>query len=164
MNDLLIREDQYCQVKSRFEELTILNKYVHKPEQVPGVVVAAYGEQIKSHFSEERREYRLGLGDSGSPFTSIQHFIHCRDTTLSNVLETSFEILEGIQISAPLRRDLLKHLSLSSSSLFYLVLSRHADLPVQRHHNSNPPALFAGLQHNSSLILIIVVNAFGVIK
>ena len=87
-NHLTILKDQFCRVKRRFEELTTLNKYVHKPERVPGVVVAAYGEQIKSPVSEERCKHRLGLEESGSPFMSIP--------TLSKVLETLFDVLEGI--------------------------------------------------------------------
>ncbi len=87
-NDLTVLKDQFCRVKRRFEELTIINEYVHKPEGVPGVVVAAYGEQIKLPLSEERCKHRLGLGESGSPFTSIP--------TLSKVLETLFDALEGI--------------------------------------------------------------------
>jgi hypothetical protein len=87
-DNLTILKDQFCRVKRPFEELTILNEYVHKPEQVPGVVVAAYGEQIKLPLCEERCKHRLGLGESGSPFTSIP--------TLSKVLETLFDVLEGI--------------------------------------------------------------------
>ena len=87
-DNLTILKDQFCRVKRRFEELTILNEYVHKPGRVPGVVVAAYGEQIKLLLFEERCKHRLGLGESGSPFTSIP--------TLSKVLETLFDILEGI--------------------------------------------------------------------
>jgi hypothetical protein len=89
-NDLTVFKDQFCQVGRRFEELTILNEYVHKPERVPGVVVAPYGEIIKHPLSIKRcnLKYRLGLGESGSPFTSIP--------TLSNVLETLFDVLEGI--------------------------------------------------------------------
>ena len=86
--DLTILKDQFCRVKRRFGELTILNEYVHKPEQVPGVVVAAYGERIGSPVSKERCKHRLGLGESGSPFTGIP--------TLSKVLETLFDVLEGI--------------------------------------------------------------------
>jgi hypothetical protein len=87
-NELTVLKDQFCRVKRRFDELRILNKYVHKPERVPGVVVAAYGEQIKPPLSEERCKYRLGLEESGSPFMSIP--------TLSQVLETLFDVLEGI--------------------------------------------------------------------
>jgi hypothetical protein len=78
----------FGRVKRRFEELTILSEYVHKPEGVPGVVVAAYGESISYLWSEERCKHRLGLIESGSPFTSIP--------TLSKVLETLFDVLEGI--------------------------------------------------------------------
>ena len=87
-NNLTVLKDQFCRVKRRFEELTILNEYVHKPKRVPGVVVAVYGEQIELPLSEERCKHRLGLGESGSPFTSIP--------TLSKVLETLFDVLEGI--------------------------------------------------------------------
>jgi hypothetical protein len=87
-NDVTILKDQFCRVNRRFEELKILNEHVHKPERVPGVVVAAYGEQIKPPLSEERCKYRLGLEESGFPFMSIP--------TLSQVLETLFDVLEGI--------------------------------------------------------------------
>jgi len=91
-NDLTILKDQFCRVKRRFEELTILGKHVHNPERVPGAVVAACGERITlPQFGErpgERCKHRLGLGESGSPFTSIP--------TLSKVLETLFDVLEGI--------------------------------------------------------------------
>ena len=56
--------------------------------------MAAYGERIKSPYSKERCKHHLGLGESESPFISIP--------TLSKVLEMLFDILEGIQISAPL--------------------------------------------------------------
>ena len=94
-NNLTVLKDQFCRVERRFEELTILNEYVHKPKRVPGVVVAAYGERIKLSRSEERCKHRLGLGESGSPFTSIP--------TLSKVLETLFDVLEGIWISVAMR-------------------------------------------------------------
>jgi hypothetical protein len=91
-DNLTILKDQFCRVKRRFEELTILNEYVHKPKRVPGVVVATYGEHINLPLSlsvpKERCKHRLGLGESGSPFTSIP--------TLSKVLETLFDVLEGI--------------------------------------------------------------------
>jgi hypothetical protein len=89
-DNLTVIKDQFCRVQRRFEELTILNEYVHKPERVPGVVMAAYGEKIKlpPPLFKERCKHRLGLGESGSPFTSIP--------TLSKVLETLFDVLEGI--------------------------------------------------------------------
>ena len=86
-NDFTVLKDQLCR-RRRFTELTILDIHVHKPEGVPGVVVAAYGEKISYPLSEERCKHRLGLGESGSPFTSIP--------TLSKVLETLFDVLEGI--------------------------------------------------------------------
>ena len=87
-NDLTILKDQYCQVKRCFEELTILNEYVHKPEHVPGMVVATYGKHIKSPYSKERCKHHLRLEESRSPFMSIP--------MLSKVLEMLFDILEGI--------------------------------------------------------------------
>jgi hypothetical protein len=87
-NDLTILKDQFCRVERRFQELTILNDHVHQPEGVPGVVVVAYGEQIKHPLSKERCKHRLGLRESGSRFTSIP--------TLSKVLEMLFDVLEGI--------------------------------------------------------------------
>jgi hypothetical protein len=93
---ITIIKDQLCRVKRRFEELTILNEYVHKPEAVPGVVVAASGKRFNYPWSEERCKHRLGLIESGSPFASIP--------TLSKVLETLFDVLEGIRISVAMRR------------------------------------------------------------
>jgi hypothetical protein len=96
-DNLTVLKDQFCRVQRRFEEFTILNEYVHKPERVPGVVVAAYGGKcdlplfnLPSTQTKEgaRCKHRLGLGESGSPFTSIP--------TLSKVLETLFDVLEGI--------------------------------------------------------------------
>jgi len=90
-DDLTILKDQFCRVKRRFQEITILKEYVHNPKRVPGVVVAVYGEKIDLPQSEERCKQRLGLRESGSRFTSIP--------TLYKVLETLFDVLEGIRIS-----------------------------------------------------------------
>jgi hypothetical protein len=87
-NNLTVLKDQLCRVKRCFDEQTILNDYVHKPKGVPGVVVTTYSDRIESPVSKERCKYRLGLGESGSPFMSIP--------TLSDVLETLFDVLEGI--------------------------------------------------------------------
>ena len=86
-NDLTILKDQFSRVNRRFDERTILDMHVHNPERVPGVVVAACGETIQLPLKGERCKHRLGLGESGSPFTSIP--------TLSKVLETLFDLLEG---------------------------------------------------------------------
>ena len=94
-NDLTILKDQFCRVGRRFEEFTILTEHIHKQAWVPGVVVAAYGETAmpppRLSGSEERCKHRLGLGECGLPFTSIP--------TLYKVLETLFDVLEGISIS-----------------------------------------------------------------
>jgi hypothetical protein len=91
-NNLTVLKDQFCRVGRHFEELKILVEHVHYPERVPGVVVATCGERILlPRFGQrpvERCKHRLGLGESGSPFTSIP--------TLSKVLETLFDVLEGI--------------------------------------------------------------------
>ena len=98
-NDLTIFKDQFCRVGRCFKELDILTEHIHKQRQVPGVVVAAYGETIipprPLPGSEQRYKYRLGLGESGSPFTSIP--------TLHEVLETLFDVLEGISIPVAMR-------------------------------------------------------------
>ena len=52
------------------------------------MVVATYGEEIEPPQSKQRTKHHLGLGESGLPFMSIP--------TLSDMLETSFDILEGI--------------------------------------------------------------------
>ena len=99
--DLSILKDQFCRVGRRFREYEILTDHIHKQAVVPGVVVAAYTDTInlpgrfKSSGPNERCKHRLGLGESGSPFTSIP--------TLYNVLETLFDVLEGISISVVIR-------------------------------------------------------------
>ena len=100
-NDLTIIKDQFCRVERHFDEQTILDK-VHNPMWVPGVVVAPYGEKVelpRSALSGNRCKRRLGLGESGSPFTSIP--------TLSEVLETLFDVLEGTVFESLLQCDLL---------------------------------------------------------
>ena len=85
---LTIFKDQLCHNGRHFKELKILSGHVHKLEQVPGMVVATYGEEIEPPQSKQRTKHHLGLGESGLPFMSIP--------TLSDMLETSFDILEGI--------------------------------------------------------------------
>ena len=85
---LTIFKDQLCHKGRCFEELEILNDCVHKMELVPGMVAVTCGQKIEPPLSKERRKYRLGLGESGLPFMSIP--------TLSDMLEMSFDILEGI--------------------------------------------------------------------
>ena len=87
-NNLTVLKDQLCRIKRRFKEYTILNDYVHQSERVPGVVVATHGEEIMCPHSGERCKHRLGLEENGLPFMGI--------STLYNVLETLFDILEGI--------------------------------------------------------------------
>ena len=93
-NDLTVLKDQLCQGKC-FEELEILKEHVHSPKWVPGVVVATHGENFKPPLSKERRKYHLGFEESGSSFMSI--------LTLSNMLETLFNVLEGILISVAMQ-------------------------------------------------------------
>ena len=85
---LTIFKDQLCHKGRHFEELEILNDHVHKMELVPGVVAVAYGQKIEPPLSKERHKYCLGLGESGLPFMSIP--------ILSDMLEMSFDVLEGI--------------------------------------------------------------------
>ena len=46
-DDLTVLKDQLCRGKC-FEELEILKEHVHSPKWVPGVMVAAHGENFKS--------------------------------------------------------------------------------------------------------------------
>ncbi len=113
-NDLTILKDQFCRVGRRFKELDILTEHIHKQRQVPGVVVAAYGETIipprPLPGPEQRYKYRLGLGESGLPFTSIP--------TLYKVLETLFDVLEGISISVAIRSaDMLASIAVFAGRL-----------------------------------------------
>ena len=104
------------------------------------MVVAAYGERVESPVSDERCKHRLGLEESGSPFTGIP--------TLSKVLETLFDVLEVILISTSLRRNLLTclqvlrylrlhrnvlHRDISSGNVLYVKNLSNRPLP-------NPPA------------------------
>ena len=80
-------KEQLCRTGRRFDELTILTK-IHQPTSVPGVVEAVGGEIIAAPQSPGREMHRLGLRQTGSPFTSIP--------TAKIMLETLFDLLEGI--------------------------------------------------------------------
>ena len=80
-------KEQLCRTGRRFDELTILTK-IHQSMVVPGVVEAVDGETIEVPLSPERVKHRLGLRQTGSPFTSIR--------TAKKMLETLFDLLEGI--------------------------------------------------------------------
>ena len=86
---VVVTKDQLCRVGRRFNEQEIL-KRVHGPGRVPGVVNAGSGEVITTQLldAEGRCKRRLGLSESGSPFTSIP--------TPRKMLETLFDLLEGI--------------------------------------------------------------------
>ena len=88
-NGVAVIKDQLCRVGRRFNELEILER-VHGPGRVPGVVNAEYGEVITTQplEGEGRCKRRLGLSESGLPFTSIP--------TPQKMLETLFDLLEGI--------------------------------------------------------------------
>jgi len=94
--NLTVFKDQFCRARRRFEEREILTR-IHKQWQVPGVVVATYDEKfiLPRPGPEQRFKYRLGLGERGLPFTSI--------STPYKVLETLFDVLEGISISVAIR-------------------------------------------------------------
>ncbi len=82
-----VLKEQLCRIGRRFNELEILTK-IHQPMNVPGVVEAVGGERIAAPLSPEREKHRLGLRQTGSPFTSIR--------TAKKMLETLFDLLEGI--------------------------------------------------------------------
>ena len=88
-NGVAVIKDQLCRAGRRFNELEILEK-VHGPGRVPGVVNAEYGEVVTTQplEGEGRCKHRLGLSESGLPFTSIP--------TPRKMLETLFDLLEGI--------------------------------------------------------------------
>ena len=83
---LTVLKDQLCRTGKRFDELSMID-LVHRP-RVPGVVEAVYGETIPTLGSSGRCRHRLGLQQSGSPFTSIPN--------PQKMLETLFDLLEGI--------------------------------------------------------------------
>ena len=88
-NGVVVIKDQLCRVGRRFNELGILER-VHGPGRVPGVVTAEYSEVVATQplKGEGRCKHCLGLSELGSPFTSIP--------TLQKMLETLFDLLEGI--------------------------------------------------------------------
>jgi hypothetical protein len=91
--NLTVLKDQLCRIGKRFTEYAILDNHVHRTERVrvrvPGVVMATHDEEITYRYSrEERCKHRLGLEENGLPFTGIP--------TLYEVLETLFDVLEGI--------------------------------------------------------------------
>jgi hypothetical protein len=84
---LTVLKDQLCRIGRRFDEQTILSE-IHRSMRVPGVVEAVGGEIIEAPLSPEREKRRLGLRQTGSPFTSIP--------TAKKMLEMLFDVLEGI--------------------------------------------------------------------
>ena len=82
-----VLKEQLCRAGRRFSELTILTK-IHQPTNVPGVVEAVDGEIIAAPLSPGREKHRLGLLQTGLPFTSIR--------TVKKMLEMLFDLLEGI--------------------------------------------------------------------
>jgi hypothetical protein len=87
---VVVIKDQLCRVGRHFDELKIL-KRVHRSGRVPGVVNAKYGEVVMTPQSlkgEGMCKRHLALSELGSPFTSIP--------TLQKMLETLFDLLEGI--------------------------------------------------------------------
>ena len=85
---LTVLKDQLCLVGTQFDEYSIL-KWVHNQEKVPGVVEAVHHELVKIHgdYRESRQKHRIGLRQTGMPFTSI--------LTAGHMLEVVFDILEG---------------------------------------------------------------------
>jgi hypothetical protein len=85
---LTVLKDQLCRRGTRFDEYSILS-HIHEAGKVPGVVEAVHHELIKvpEFLDNSREKRRLGLRQSGSPFTSIR--------TLRHMLETTFDVLEG---------------------------------------------------------------------
>ena len=79
-------KDSLCLTR-RFDEQTILFK-IHETRKVPGVVEVVDSEIIPAYQFPGRVKHRLGLRQTGSPFTSIR--------TAKKVLETLFDLLEGI--------------------------------------------------------------------
>jgi hypothetical protein len=82
-----VLKEQLCRTGRRFDELIILTK-IHQLKNVPGVVEAVDGEIIEAPLSPGREKHRLGLRQTGSPFTSIR--------TAKKMLEMLFDLLEGI--------------------------------------------------------------------
>ena len=80
-------KEQLCQTGRRFDEWAILTK-IHRPKNVPGVVVAINHEIVETRMPPEREKHRLGLRQVGSPFTTIP--------TAKMMLGTLFDLLEGI--------------------------------------------------------------------
>ncbi|KAH9975772.1 hypothetical protein BGW80DRAFT_63086 [Lactifluus volemus] len=107
---LAVIKEQLCQDRRRFDELEILQK-VHQPVRVPGVVQGVYGEVVTTPQSVEGRcKRRLGLSESGLPFTSIP--------TPRKMLETLFDLLEVLRYLYSERNVL--HCDISSGNVLYV--------------------------------------------
>ena len=112
---LTVLKDQLCQVEMRFDEYDVLT-HVHHPEKVPGVIEAVYHEviPIPRDFCQAREKHRLGLRQTGKPFTNIR--------TVGQILEIIFDTLEG---SLSLVVCILYAHSFALSVLRYLRFERH---------------------------------------
>ncbi|KIO27847.1 hypothetical protein M407DRAFT_22897 [Tulasnella calospora MUT 4182] len=111
---LTVLKDQFCRRGTRFEEHTILD-LIHTAEKVPGVVEAVYHEMIALPRlgrvgDPVRAKNRLGMRQSGLPFTSIP--------TVRAMLETVFDILEVLRFLR-MRRQVL-HRDISSGNIMYI--------------------------------------------
>ncbi|KAF8325417.1 uncharacterized protein EI90DRAFT_3019063 [Cantharellus anzutake] len=105
---LTVLKEQLCRTGTRFDEQTILT-HIHKPERVPGVVEAVYHETIEIPYLMGKNKHRLGLRQSGLPFTSIP--------TPRKVLETLFDVLEVLRYMRFHRQVL--HRDISRGNVLY---------------------------------------------
>ncbi|KAH9975771.1 hypothetical protein BGW80DRAFT_1294488, partial [Lactifluus volemus] len=109
---LVVIKEQICEVGRRSDELEILDK-VHQPVSVPGVVQGVYSEVVTTPQSvKENRgcKHRLGLSESGLPFTSIP--------TPQEMLEILFDLLEVLRCLYSNCRVL--HRDISSGNVLYV--------------------------------------------
>ncbi|KAI0290681.1 hypothetical protein BC826DRAFT_970295 [Russula brevipes] len=106
---LTVLKDRLCRIGRRFDERTILSK-IHKRMRVPGVVEAVDSEIIGTPLSPGRVKHRLGLRQTGSPFTGIP--------TAKKVLETLFDVLEVLRFLRFDRRIL--HRDVSAGNVMYI--------------------------------------------
>ncbi|KAN0139749.1 hypothetical protein V8E53_002411 [Lactarius tabidus] len=112
-----VLKEQLCRTGRCFDELTILTK-IHRLMNVPGVVEAVGGEIIPALLSPGREKHRLGLRQTGSPFTSIP--------TAKIMLEMLFDLLEVLRF-LHFRCNIL-HRDISIGNMMYI---ENPEIPAQ---------------------------------
>ncbi|KAI9457307.1 hypothetical protein F5148DRAFT_1322579 [Russula earlei] len=122
--NLSILKDQLCQVGRRFKELKILQEHVHKPTQVPGMVVATYGKTIPIGEPLSKKVFKSLLQRDLLAFLPVLRYLRLhhevlhRDISSGNVLYVKNPPDRSLPPkTVPLPQDLCFQRSLETSML-----------------------------------------------